>query len=74
MKGEVSIMTKETLKLIHRSYQEALEMSENILETVQNLYNILDELQKKILLPSIHSLMDSEVVSILGKKLSKSQT
>lgn len=45
MKGEVSIMTKETLKLIHRSYQEALEMSENILETVQNLYNILDELE-----------------------------
>ena len=38
-------MTKETLKLIHRSYQEALERSENILEIVQNLYNILDELE-----------------------------
>lgn len=45
MKGEVIFMTKTTLQLIHRSYQEALEMSKNLLETVQNLYNILDEIE-----------------------------
>ena len=38
-------MTKTTLQLIHLSYQEALEKSENILEIVQNLYNILDEIE-----------------------------
>lgn len=36
-------MTKETLKLIHRCYQDALKKSSNILEIVQNLYDILEE-------------------------------
>lgn len=36
------MMTTETLDLIHRSYQEALEKSKNIIQIVQNLYDILD--------------------------------
>ena len=36
-------MTQETLDLIHRSYQEALEKSCNIIQIVENLYNILSE-------------------------------
>lgn len=35
------MMTQETLNLIHRSYQEALEKSKNIIQIVQNLYDIL---------------------------------
>lgn len=34
-------MTKETLDLIHLSYQEALTQSRNIIQIVENLYNIL---------------------------------
>ena len=34
-------MTKETLDLLHRSYQEAVTKSHNIIEIVQNLYDIL---------------------------------
>lgn len=36
------MMTTETLNLIHRSYQEALGKSKNIIQIVQNLYEILD--------------------------------
>ena len=35
------LMTKETEELIHRSYEEALEKSENIFDIFQNLYSIL---------------------------------
>ncbi len=35
------MMSPETLELIHRSYQEALEKSKNIIQIVQNLYDIL---------------------------------
>lgn len=35
------MMTKETLDLIHRSYQEALEKSTNVIQIVENLFNIL---------------------------------
>ena len=34
-------MTKATLDFIHQSYQEALAMSGNIIQIVENLYNIL---------------------------------
>lgn len=37
------MMTQKTLDFIHRSYQEALEKSQNIIQIVQNLYNILDD-------------------------------
>ena len=37
------MMTAETLDLIHRSYQEALEKSTNIIQIVQNLYDTLAE-------------------------------
>ena len=36
-----SMMTQETLDFIHWSYQEALEKSHNIIQIVQNLYDIL---------------------------------
>lgn len=36
-------MTKKTLDFIHQSYQEALAMSGNIIQIVENLYNILVE-------------------------------
>ena len=35
------LMTKETQELIKRSYEEALEKSENIFDIFQNLYSIL---------------------------------
>lgn len=35
------MMTQKTLYLIHQSYQEALEKSKNIIQIVQNLYDIL---------------------------------
>ena len=35
-------MTQQTLDLIHQSYQEALSKSENIIQIVENLYDILD--------------------------------
>lgn len=35
-------MTQETLDLIHQSYQEALEKSGNIIQIVENLYDILE--------------------------------
>lgn len=35
-------MTQATLDFIHQSYQEALEKSGNIIQIVQNLYNILE--------------------------------
>lgn len=35
-------MTKETLDMIHRSYQEALERSGNIIQVIENLYDILE--------------------------------
>lgn len=34
-------MTKATEELIHQSYEEALEKSENIFDIFQNLYSIL---------------------------------
>lgn len=34
-------MTKSTEELIHQSYEEALEKSENIFDIFQNLYSIL---------------------------------
>lgn len=34
-------MTQQTLDFIHQSYQEALEKSGNIIQIVENLYNIL---------------------------------
>ena len=34
-------MTKETQELIKRSYEEAIEKSDTILDVMQNLYNIL---------------------------------
>ena len=37
------MMTQETLNLIHQSYQEALEKSTNIIQIVQNLFDILLE-------------------------------
>lgn len=37
------MMTQETLNLIHRSYQEALEKSSNIIQIVQNLFDILNK-------------------------------
>lgn len=37
------MMTQETLDLIHRSYQEALEKSQNIIQIIQNLFDILAE-------------------------------
>lgn len=37
------MMTQETLSLIHQSYQEALEKSTNIIQIVQNLFDILLE-------------------------------
>lgn len=36
-------MTQQTLDFIHQSYQEALAMSGNIIQIVENLYNILVE-------------------------------
>lgn len=36
------MMTQETLDFIHQSYQEALKKSTNIIQIVQNLYDILD--------------------------------
>ncbi len=36
-------MTKETQKLIKRSYEEAIEKSDTILDVMQNLYNILKD-------------------------------
>ncbi|MBQ2835345.1 MAG: hypothetical protein IJE68_00700 [Clostridia bacterium] len=36
-------MTQETLDLIHASYQQALEKSDNILQIVKNLYAILSD-------------------------------
>lgn len=38
-------MTNETLNLIHRSYQEALEKSSNIMEIVETLYSILENME-----------------------------
>ena len=35
------MMTQETLNLIHRSYQEALEKSTNIIQIIENLFDIL---------------------------------
>lgn len=35
-------MTQATLDFIHQSYQEALEKSSNIIQIVENLYNILE--------------------------------
>ena len=35
------LMTKETQELIKRSYEEAIEKSDTILDVMQNLYNIL---------------------------------
>lgn len=37
------LMTKETQKLIKRSYEEAIEKSDTILDVMQNLYNILKD-------------------------------
>ena len=36
------MMNEKTLDLIHRSYQDALANSGNIIQIVQNLYNILE--------------------------------
>lgn len=36
-------MTKETQELIKRSYEEAIEKSDTILDVMQNLYNILKD-------------------------------
>ena len=38
-------MTIETLRIIHQSYQEALEKSANLLEIAENLYAILNEIE-----------------------------
>ena len=38
-------MTIETLRIIHQSYQEALEKSANLLEIAENLYEILNEIE-----------------------------
>lgn len=38
-------MKQETLDLIHRSYQESLALSSNIMQVVENLYEILSELE-----------------------------
>lgn len=35
-------MTQQTLDLIHRAYQESISTSSNLMEIIQNLYNILD--------------------------------
>ena len=35
-------MTQKTLDMIHRSYQEALECSGNIIQVIENLYDILE--------------------------------
>lgn len=37
------LMTQTTLDFIHQSYQEALAKSGNIIQIVENLYNILEE-------------------------------
>ena len=36
-------MTKETQKLIKRSYEEAIKKSDTVLDIMQNLYNILKD-------------------------------
>lgn len=38
-------MTQKTLDLIHASYQQALEQSDNILQIVKNLYAILSDVE-----------------------------
>lgn len=38
-------MTIETLRIIHQSYQEALEKSANLLEIAEKLYEILNEIE-----------------------------